>query len=60
MANFLKHTRQVRVFPATVCSELCATALVDSLTEDVENGTAMVTVEPGRHTATEQSAKVTE
>ena len=44
----------------TVCSALCTTALVDALTEDVENGTAVVTVEPGRHTATGQSAKVTE
>ena len=59
-ANFLKHTGQVRVSSATVCLVLCTIALVDALTEDVENGTAVVTVEPGRHTATGQSAKVTE
>ena len=59
-ANFLKHTGQVRVSPIAVCSALCTTVLVDALTEDVENGTAVVTVEPGKCPATELSAKVTE
>ena len=59
-AKFLKHTGQVRVSPATVCSASCTAVLVEALTEEVENGTAVVTVEHGRHTATEQSAEVTE
>ena len=49
-ANFLKHTGQVRVSPTTVCSTLCTTVLVDAMTEGIEIGTAVVTVEPGNCT----------